>query len=427
MATKPVLIDKFEDLEIVSFPFRVGNIASIIFFGLIFSYLLGIMRTMGPIGFFYSIMLTYFSFMFFFGYLFVIVDYTSRGYQEVPKLSANLLITVRSRMFKELILISFFFAFFFLFDNAYWNLIVVLTSLLFFPIATSVIIMEESLISALNPLKWIRVLLDIDANAMFMQYLAIQAFTLIAGYVALFVDFGWFNIITMALFLMATLIVFRSLGVVLHSNSESLGFPVRFGKQVEEEQIQLAKEHELSDFSTQLYKLRNAGKLTEAWELLQKRLRDDNFMTEADLFARLREWDNPRLAVKAGQGFIERLTAKQDFRTCWNVLEFCYTANGNDYKLTSAQAVLTLSAKAESRTEKSIMVSIIRHFEEDFPNHPKTAEILLTAARFTAYDLDDFDGARKIINHLHTTYPSVHSNKSYRALHSILMNEVRNR
>ena len=81
MATKPVLIDKFEDLEIVSFPFRVGNIASIIFFGLIFSYLLGIMRTMGPIGFFYSIILTYVSFMFFFGYLFVIVDYTSRGYQ----------------------------------------------------------------------------------------------------------------------------------------------------------------------------------------------------------------------------------------------------------------------------------------------------------------------------------------------------------
>ncbi len=81
MATKPVWIDKFEDLEIFSFPFRVGNIANTIFFCLIFSYLLGVIRVVGPAGFLYSILLTYFSFMFFFGYLFVIVDYTSRGYQ----------------------------------------------------------------------------------------------------------------------------------------------------------------------------------------------------------------------------------------------------------------------------------------------------------------------------------------------------------
>ncbi|MCH7744064.1 MAG: hypothetical protein IIB71_15545 [Proteobacteria bacterium] len=331
----------------------------------------------------------------------------------------------RSRLFKELILISFFFALFFLFDNTYWHLIVAMMSLLFFPMATSVIIMEERLTSALNPLKWLRVLMDIEADALFMQYLAIQCLTLVLGYLVLFVDIGWFNIISMLGFIMAMLTVFRSLGVVLHRNSESLGFPVLFGKQIEEKQSRLAKENDLSDFSTQLYKLRNAGKLTEAWELLQERLRDDKFMTEADLFARLRDWDNPRLAVKAGQGFIERLIAKQDFRTCWNVLEFCYTENLNDYKLVSAQSVLTLSAKAESRKQKSIMVSIIRHFEEDFPNHPKTAEILLNAARFIAHDLDDFDGARKIMTHLHATYPAIHSNKTYQTLSAILANEVR--
>jgi len=424
MATKPVWIDKFEDLEIASFPFRAGNIATTIFFCLIFSYLLGILRVIGPAGFFYSILLTYFSFMFFFGYLFVIVDYTSRGYQEIPKLSANLFIAERSRLFKELILISFFLALFFLVDDTYWRFIVVLTSFLSFPIATSVIIMEESLISALNPLKWIRMIMDINADAMFMQYLAIQMSTLLLGYVALFIDLGLFNLISMAVFLMAALTVFRSLGVVLHSNSETLGFPVRFGKQVEEKQSQLAKERELSDFSTQLYKLGNAGDLDKAWELLEKRLGDDNFATEADMFAHIRDWDNPRLAVKAGQGFIERLIAIQDFRTTWNVLEFCYTANGNDYKLLSAEAVIKLLTNAETRTQKSIMVSILRHFEEDFPNHPQTAETLLTAARFTAHDLDDFDSARKIVTHLHATYPSIHSNKTYEALSSILIDET---
>ena len=281
--------------------------------------------------------------------------------------------------------------------------------------------MEESLISALNPVKWVRVIMDIDANTGFMQYLAIQSLTLLVGYLALFVDFGWFNIIFMAVFLMATMTVFRSLGVVLHSNSESLGFSVRFSKQIEERQSQVAKERELSEFSTQLYKLGNSGELNKAWELMEKRLRDDNFATEADLFARIRDWDNPRLAVKAGQGFIERLIAKQDFRTTWNVLEFCYTANGNDYKLLSAEAVIKLSTNAETRSQKSIMVSILRHFEEDFPNHPQTAESLLTAARFTAHDLDDFDSARKIVTHLQATYPSIHSNKAYQALSSILI------
>ena len=155
--------------------------------------------------------------------------------------------------------------------------------------------------------------------------------------------------------------------------------------------------------------------------MLEKRLRDDNFATEADLFARIRDWDNARLAVKAGQGFIERLIAKQDFRTTWNVLEFCYTANGNDYKLLSAEAVMKLSTNAETRSQKSIMVSILRHFEEDFPNHPQTAESLLTAARFTAHDLDDYDSARKMVTHLQATYPSIHTNKAYQALSSILI------
>ena len=128
MATKPIRIDKFEDLDVFSFPLRVENIANTIFFSLIFSYLLGVIRVVGPGGFVWTIGLTYVSCMFFFGYLFVIVDYTSQGYQQIPKLSANLLIAERSRLFKELILISSFVALFFLSDIPYWHSIVVLTS-----------------------------------------------------------------------------------------------------------------------------------------------------------------------------------------------------------------------------------------------------------------------------------------------------------
>jgi len=185
----------------------------------------------------------------------------------------------------------------------------------------------------------------------------------------------------------------------------------------------LAREQELSEFSAQLYKISNAGQQTKAWEMLEQRLQDDNYVSEADLFSRTRNWENPLLAVKAGQGFIERLIESKDFRTAWNILEFCFEANQGDYKLLSGETVLALSSRAETRNHKSIMVTILTHFEKDFPNHPQTTAALLTAARFTAHDLDNFEGGREIIAHLQSTYPEIRGDKTFQALSTILMEQ----
>jgi hypothetical protein len=224
----------------------------------------------------------------------------------------------------------------------------------------------------------------------------------------------------MLAFVLAMMAVFRSIGVALHSNAETLGIGIRFGKQVEEEQVQLASDKELSGFVTELYKLSNSGQTAQAWQLLEARIQDDAYKTEAELFGQLRNWDNVRLAIKAGQGYIERLVTGEDFRTCWNVLEFCYAANGNRYKLLSASSVLELSRRAETRIQTKIMVSILRRFEEDFANHPQQAEALLIASRLCAHDLDDFETAREIMAHLHAQYPAIHADKTYQALQALL-------
>lgn len=420
MAGKPVWIDKFEALEIASFPLRSANLFVAVFFCLIFSYLLMVPRIVGLGGIMWTAPLMYVIAVFFLGYLFVIVDYTAQGYQEVPKISANLLTTGRSRFFKELVLISFFFCLFFLSENSYWRLSFVLTTSLLFPMATCVIIMEESLVSALNPVKWIGVLMDIKADAVFMTYFLIQTSTIFLAYIALFVDLGWFNLFTMLAFVMAMMTVFRSIGVALHSNAETLGIGIRFSKQVEEEQVQLARDRELSGFVTELYKLANSGQTAQAWQLLEKRIQDDDYKTEAELFGQIRNWDNVRVAVKAGQGFIERLVARQDYQTCWNVLEFCYAANGNRYKLLSAATVLELCGRAETRNQVKIMITLLRQFEEDFPNHPQRADALLMASKFCAHDLGDFESAREIMAHLRAQYPAIHADKTYQALQAIL-------
>jgi hypothetical protein len=418
--SNPVWIDKFEALEINLFSLRPGNIVVAIFFALIFSYMLSALRFVGLAAATSMATLTYVTTIFFIGYLFVIVDYTAQGYQEIPKLSGNLLTTERSRLLKELVLIAFFVSLFFVFDNPYWKLFFIISSLVLFPVSTAVIIMEESLVSAVNPVKWVGIVMDLDADAVFVQYLLIQGLTLFAGYVALFVDLGFFNLITMTILVMLLLTLFRSLGVLLHSNAETLGIPVRFGMQIEDEQLKAEQERGYSEFSSELYKLSSGGNLKEAWDLLDERLKKDKYATEADFFARLRNYDNPVLAVKTGQGYTERLVLKGDFRTAWNVLEFCYVANNKKYRLTSSNVILQLMTQAETGLQKAIVVSLLSHFEEDFPEHPRRSEALLVAARITAEDLDDFERARKMMQHLLTTYPNIYSDKDYQALKIVL-------
>jgi len=136
------MIDKFEDLEVLNFPLRVGNIAFVIFFSLIFSFLLNVLHLMGSGGFIWSVPLVYVSFIFFFSYLFVIVDYTAQGYQKIPPLSAEMVATERPLLFKELVLISIYVFLLLLIDNAYWRVVSVISCFILFPIVTSTIIIE---------------------------------------------------------------------------------------------------------------------------------------------------------------------------------------------------------------------------------------------------------------------------------------------
>jgi hypothetical protein len=416
-------IDKFESLQVALFSLRAANLAIVVLFTLVFSYILGAFRIAGVQSVAATAMLGYVSCVFFVGYLFVIVDYTTLGYQEIPKISGNLLTSARSRLLKELILISFFISLFLFLESTYLKLLFVIASLILFPASTAVVLMEERLVSALNPAKWVGIIMGLEADAVLGQYLLVQGVALFAGYTALFVDLGWLNLVTMSLFLMTLMTLFRSLGVLLHSNADSLGIAVRFGKKIEDEQVRAAQEREYSEFSSELYQLSNGGQVKKAWELLEERLKKDKFSTEPDFFTRLSKWDKPLLAIKVGQGFTERLIKKGDYRTAWNVLEYCYPANNNKYRLTSSDAILKLMVNAETNLRKAIVVTLIHHFEEDFPDHPKRAEALLVAARYTAQDLDDFDRAREMMEHLYSNYPEIYSDKDYQALTMILSDD----
>ncbi|MFT7689097.1 MAG: hypothetical protein ACI9FB_004463, partial [Candidatus Azotimanducaceae bacterium] len=193
MLRQPLWIDKFEKMEVYSFPFRLGNLLSILFFTLIFSYLIGAARTFGAASMLYSIMLSYVSLVLFFGSLFIITDFSTLGYQEIPNVSPNVLKSERGRFTKVFIIICAILSQFLLIESLSLKVVYLSLCLILLPLAISVLILESKLLSALNPLKWAAVLMGVKFDSYVMQYFILQISSLFVGYVALFLDYGFYN------------------------------------------------------------------------------------------------------------------------------------------------------------------------------------------------------------------------------------------
>jgi hypothetical protein len=420
MLRQPLWIDKFEKMEVYSFPFRLGNLLSILFFTLIFSYLIGAARTFGAASMLYSIMLSYVSLVLFFGSLFIITDFSTLGYQEIPNVSPNVLKSERGRFTKVFIIICAILSQFLLIESLSLKVVYLSLCLILLPLAISVLILESKLLSALNPLKWAAVLMGVKFDSYVMQYFILQISSLFVGYVALFLDYGFYNLISMAAFLAVLTALFRSLGVVIHSNANALGLKVQYSKEIEDAQKIRANGKGTSDFCDSIYLQWTSGQQKMAWERLQEKILEDNYDCDADMFDRISRWADPALAVRFGQTYLERLVKQGSIDTAWSVLEFCFEKNNKEYKILTAATLVALSKAADSFERKSIIVSILRYFEEDFPHHPETAQILLYAAKIAADDLDDFKKAKIFMRILRRNYPAIYSDATYLALRKIL-------
>ena len=420
MLRQGVWIDKFEEMEVYTFPFRLGNLLSILFFTLIFSYLLAIARSIGLAGFMHSIMLTYISLVLFFGSLFIIAEYSTLGYQEIPLVSANVLTSERERFFKVFIIVSAILSQFLLIDSADFQFVYFSLCLLILPLAISVLILESKLFSALNPLKWAAVLKAVKFDSYILQYFILQGSSLIMGYVVFYLDYGFLNLILMAVFLGLLMALFRSLGVVIHANAYELGLKVQYSKEIEISQTLAAKNKEMSEFCDEMYLKWTSGQQKIVWQQLQDKIVKDDYESEAELFDRIHRWADPGLSLRLGQAYIERLVKRGYVDTAWSVLEFCFENNNKQYQILAAPTLITLSKVATTSKQKTIVVAILLFFEDDFPNHPDTAQALLLGAKISADDLGDFNTAKIFMRILRRKYPEIYSDETYLALRKIL-------
>ena len=417
-------IKTFEALQVNRFCLRSENLVTIAVFTVIFSYVARILFTMGPAALAASIMLIYVSSLLYLGYLFVITEQTAYGHQRIPPLSAQVLQQEKGRIFKLIILVTMFFSCGYVLQAPLLQIIFALTSLILFPVSMSVLILTASLIAAINPVKWIAAIRAIRMDFKLVNYLGWQLATMGLIYVLLTRDMGWTNVLVTLAFVSASITMFRSLGVVLHSNADELGIDVLFSLDITASKVARAFDNELSVLSDKLYQLSNAGEHSKAQETYQQHLETEAYASEALMFERFRKWENASFAINAGRGYIGRLVSAGKNDEAWSVLLFCFNANQNQYRLLTPETVLSLSMGTLSLQQEAVIAHLFNHFPEDFPQHQAAANCLLQAAEYYAQDLAEPALAQQALTQFRQRFANGTSNKTYLVLKKILDDEL---
>jgi len=414
----------FEELAVLNFPFRDINLVILVFFALSFSWIEFVVRLMGVGGLIISMSLVYVSALFFGGYLFVILNYTARGFQHIPRLSGNLITEARTPLIQVFLLISTLISLNLIFRDTVVIWPMAFGSIMVAPVGISIVVISGSLVQALNPIRWISTLKLISFDGNFFRYLGLLAMMLIGLPVVVVLDWGWLNILKYVLFLGLAMTLFRAFGVVLHSNAEALGIKVNYGPQIIEDENDRAAKEDISNFMYEMYKLVGSGSGAQAFDLYQNRLSEIRYRYEAGYFERAMAWENSSLAIRAGQDYIGRLMKSGDWRKSWEVLEYCYQANNKVYKLKSSGDILKLQESADTKLKKEIIAHLLSCFDQDFPSHPRRGDALLEAAHLLIYELDAFDQAKEVLARIRQDYPEIAGSSRFASLESMIESDI---
>ena len=168
----------FESLHLFRFPFTTVNILITLMF-LIFlagpALLLMIpMQAM----ILRAIPVLYLSTVLYTQYMFVIVEYTSQGYQVLPKMSFSMIQPTHDhRLFKELVVIVILLLGFHQIRDPSVQPIYIGFALLILPLATVVITIEHTFFRALNPGVWWQIIKRIGPSRQALIYVILQLTT----------------------------------------------------------------------------------------------------------------------------------------------------------------------------------------------------------------------------------------------------------
>jgi len=415
----------FAPLHVVSFPFRASNLGIVALFVPLFSWIEFSYRTFGVSGLALTSGLLYVCYLIFFGYLFVVLEYTARGHQQVPMLSGSLVYEARGPLFKAFLLASAMLSIVYVIDNPYWQLFAAIFMLLLLPIATSILIMYDSFIAAITPAAWYQVLRHLRPGPHLLQYLLFSGLLMVAVHTVINLNWGWYNPLKMVPMLVSLLWVFRSFGAILNDHANELGLQIDFGEHISQQQAHQADQQAIADFLYDMHKLVSGGKRKQAMTEIQQRIKASNYTDERAYFEQLQQWQTAEAAIAVGRGYVGRLLTAGDLANAWRVLEFCYDNNvdeqGNQgIRLTEGRVVLELARHLRSHKQNRILLHLLSHFGEDFEGHPRAAEACLLGASVAAEAMNDGPLASIFLNRFATEFPQQTGSEEYQRLQALL-------
>lgn len=252
----------------------------------IFYYLHRIWFSLGAAGFVLTAATTYVVSLLYLGYLVFLADFTSQGYQNMPAFSMNVVDASRWKVFRVMLLFSLFASLLPLVDSVEAQRMILVVSAFILPVATGVLIVENSMFAASNPLNWLKVLAATGFDGHLLGLFAIECLLLIAIYATFISDIVFPSIFAA---LLLSMMLFRSIGALLHRNAEALNLSVQFGHQIDASNQQ---RHHDKDIAQEAEALKNicekGGGVTAAFRQYEALLAKNHFQSEAEFFEHFR-------------------------------------------------------------------------------------------------------------------------------------------
>lgn len=416
-------IEDYEKLGVFRYPFYLENTLVIGLFSLMF--IVASVWASLPVGMgIGSVSFWFICIILFFNYIFVIVDYTSRGVQRIPKLSGELVFpTHDSRLFSIALLtiITITLVLGGWEDNSKtFRLIFAFFS---YPLMFSLLIVNVKPLTLLNPLAMSKSLWIFSTS---MDSLVFYCLQLVTSSLLFFEiqSFGkvsvahvfWQVPITVTLLFM----LFRSLGVVLNTQGPKFGLSVLQNAETHQAALEEQARVQLGEFMFKLHRWVRVHEYKKAWALIEEFQREHQYSLDSELFHRLGQWDDKKLAAMLGANLAERLLDQGETERSLKVFRDSYTMSPNKFAFSSGTVALLFADAAQDKASRKTVYQYLQRFDEQFPNHPNILDVTLRVAGMALDHFSDPDTADKFLQKALTLEPDLADNSEYQRLAALL-------
>ncbi len=273
------------------------------------------------------------------------------------------------------------------------------------PGATMTLAMDQSLGSALNPLRWISICTRIGWSYLALVFLCLVIFLSEAYAAALVQKFlPRFVAVVAVAFVSnyAVVVMYHLMGYLIYQYHDAVGFEPA-APQLARLKARPDPDQELLD---QVGALVREGKPEAATEMLRGHLRSrggtDSVHTQYRKLLRLT--DDKTESLRHGQEYLNILLAQDKDRLALDILRECQTLDPA-FAPTDAEQVTRLAHKAAQLGQPQVALRLLSGFHKRFPKSREIPRNYLLVANLLHERMNEDDKACGVLQYLKTSYP----------------------